>query len=165
MNDKKLFKQVCSLSNKEIAKKYEFIGEGMCREVYSITEDYVVKVAKVDGGRYQNSIENHVYTHASKNLLKYLCPIIWYEPNRIIMRRAIPLSSIIKDKQIDLKTIRPEKESYDDVKKLTHDFILDPEDIISTSSWGIYNNKNVLIDYGCTTYLGDIFYTIRYGFH
>ena len=75
------------------------------------------------------------------------------------MRRAIPLSSLIKDKYINPKTIRPEKESYDDLNKLTKDFILYPEDIISTSSWGIYNNENVLIDYGCTTYLGDAFYT------
>ena len=61
--------------------------------------------------------------------------------------------------------IRPEKESYADLNKLTQNFILDADDIISTSSWGIYNNENVLIDYGCTTYLGDIFYTLRYGFH
>lgn len=163
MDEKRLFKNICKLSNKEISNKYEFIGEGLGREVYSITEDYVVKVAKIkDGGIYQNRIENYVYTHAAKNMLKYLCPIVWFEPNRIIMRRAIPLSSIIKDKYINLKTIRPEKESYDDLNKLTREFILDPEDIISTSSWGIYNNKNVLLDYGCTTYLGDVFYVLRY---
>ena len=163
MDEKRLFKKICNLSNREIAKKYEFIGEGLGREVYCINNDYVVKVAKIkDGGRYQNNIENHVYTHASKNLLKYLCPIVWFEPDRIIMRRAIPLSSIIKDKNISLKTIRHEKESYTDLNKLTREFMLDPEDISSTSSWGIYNNKNVLLDYGCTTYLGDVFYVLRY---
>ena len=118
MNEKRLFKNICAMSKKEIAKKYAFIGEGMCREVYSIDEDYVVKVAKKDGGRYQNRIENHVYTHADKHLLKYLCPIVWFEPDRIIMRRAIPLSNYTKDQYIDLKTIRTEKESYDDLNKL-----------------------------------------------
>ena len=78
------------------------------------------------------------------------------------MRRAFPLSSLIKDKYIDLKTIRPEKESYADLNKLTNNFILLAEDIISTSSWGIYNNENVLIDYGCTTYLGDALYAFFY---
>jgi hypothetical protein len=162
MDEKRLFKRICNMSSKEIAKKYVFLGEGLCRRVYSINEDYVVKVAKIDGGRYQNQIENHVYTHANKNFLKYLCPIVWFEPDRIIMRRAIPFSSLSKEKYIDLKTIRPEKESYTDLNKLTKHFILDPDDIVSTSSWGILNNENVLIDYGCTTYLGDAFYSIFY---
>jgi len=162
MDEKRLFKDICKLSNKEIAMKYSFLGEGISREVYSINEDYVVKVAKIDDGSYQNRVENHVYTHATKDLVKYLCPIVWFEPNRIIMRRAIPLSSLIKDQYIDLKTIRPEKESYVDLNKLTKNFILDAEDIISTSSWGIYNHQNVLIDYGCTTYFGDAFYSFFY---
>jgi hypothetical protein len=162
MDEKVMFKNICNLSNSEIAKGYTFIGEGLCREVYSINKDYVVKVAKIGDGSYQNKVENYVYTHASTNLMKYLCPIVWFEPDRIIMRRAIPLSSLNKDKYIDLKTIRPEKESYADLNKLTNNFILLPEDIISTSSWGIYKNENVLIDYGCTTYLGDALYSLFY---
>lgn len=162
MDEKVMFKNICNLINSEIAKRYTFIGEGLCREVYSINKDYVVKVAKIDDGSYQNKVENHVYTHASKNLIKYLCPIVWFEPDRIIMRRAIPLSSLNKDKYIDLKSIRPENESYADLNKLTNIFLLLPEDIISTSSWGIYKNENVLIDYGCTTYLGDALYSLFY---
>jgi hypothetical protein len=162
MDENKIFKNICKMRNKEIAKRYSFLGEGICREVYAIDEDYVVKVAKKDDGCYQNRVENYVYTHASKDLLKYLCPIVWFQPDRIIMRRAIPLSTLITDKYIDPKTIRPEKEAYDDLNKFTQKFILYPEDIISTSSWGVYNNENVLIDYGCTTYLGDAFYTLLY---
>ena len=162
MDEERLFKKICNLSNKEIARKYKFLGGGISRKVYSINKDYVIKVAKPDDGSYQNRVENHVYTHASKNLIKYLCPIVWFQPDRIIMRRAIPLSSLIKDKYIDLKTIRPEKESYVDLNTLTNNFILLADDIISTSSWGIYNNEKVLIDYGCTTYLGDAFYTFFY---
>jgi len=162
MDDKMIFRNICKLSNKQIARKYSFLGEGISREVYSINKDYVIKVAKIDDGSYQNRVENYVYTHATKDLVKYLCPIVWFEPNRIIMKKAIPLSSLIKEKYIDLKTIRPEKESYNDLNKLINSFILLPDDIISTSSWGIYNNEKVLIDYGCTTYFGDAFYTFLY---
>ena len=162
MDEKMFFKNICSHSDKEIAMKYAFLGEGISRKVYSINDDYVIKVAKVNDGRYQNRVENYVYTHAPKNMVKYLCPIVWFEPDRIIMRKAIPLSSLIKDKYINLKKIRPESESYADLSKLTNDFILFAEDIISTSSWGILNNKNVLIDYGCTSHLGDAFYTFFY---
>jgi len=42
------------MSDTKIAKKYKFLGEGICRKVYSINEDYVVKVAKIDDGQYQN---------------------------------------------------------------------------------------------------------------
>jgi len=162
MEDKRLFKSICSLNNIEIEKKFTFLGEGISRKVYSINDDYVVKVAKLDDGNYQNKVETHVYTHARKHLFKYLCPILWFENDKIIMRRAIPFSSFIKEKYIDLKTIRPEKEAYDDLNRLTIDFMLDAEDIVSTSSWGVYNNQNVLIDYGCTSYLGDYFYTLLY---
>ena len=162
MDERILFKRICKMSDKEIASKYEFLGEGICRKVYSINEDYVVKVAKIDDGEYQNRVENHVYTHATKDLIKYLCPIVWFQPNRIIMRKAIPLTSLIKDKYIDPRTIRPEKDSYAALNKLTKNFLLYPEDILSTSSWGIYNDETVLIDYGCTTYLGDAFYSIFY---
>lgn len=162
MEDKRVFRSICSLSNKEIAEKFTFLGEGISRKVYSINENYVVKVAKIDDGSYQNKVENHVYTHASNHLLKYLCPIVYFQPDRIIMRRAIPLYNLIKKKYIDLRTIRPEKEAYDDLTKLTSNFMLDAEDIISSSSWGIYNNQNMLIDYGCTSYVGDAFYTLLY---
>jgi len=159
MDERNLFKKIYKMSNQEIAKKYEFIGEGICRRVYSINENYVVKIAKPEDGQYQNRVENYVYTHATKDLIKYLCPIVWFNPDRIIMRRAIPLSSLTKEKYINPRTIRPEKQAFADLNKLTKNFILDAEDIISTSSWGIYNNENVLIDYGCTSYLGDALYT------
>ena len=162
MEDIRVLKRICSLSNKEIARNFTFLGEGISRMVYSINENYVVKVAKIDDGSYQNKVENLVYTHASRHLLKYLCPIVYFQPDRIIMRKAIPLSSVIKKKYIDLRIIRPEKQAYYDLTKLTKDFILDAEDIISTSSWGIYNNQNVLIDYGCTSYAGDAYYSLLY---
>ena len=69
MDKTKLFKNICNLSNEEIAKKYLFLGEGISREVYSINKYYVIKVAKIDDGSYQNRIENHVYTHATQNFM------------------------------------------------------------------------------------------------
>ncbi len=162
MDDSALFKEIYSLSETQIDKKYKYLGEGISRQVYSINEDYVVKVAKGDDGAYQNRIEHYVYTHADKYLLKYLCPIVCFKPHRIIMRRAVPLSQYYKGKHVDLNAIRPEKSSYIDLNKLTKDFILDYGDIISTSSWGVYKNENVLIDYGCTSYVGDVVYNILF---
>lgn len=160
MNDKALFKHIYSLSDRQIAKKYKYLGEGISRKVYAINEKYVVKVAKGYDGIYQNKIEHYVYTHADKKLVKYLCPIVCFKPNRLIMRRAIPMSKYHKNKYVDLNKLRVEKSSYDDLNKLAKDFFLDYEDIISTSSWGVYEHESRLIDYGCTSYLGEGIYSI-----
>jgi hypothetical protein len=160
MNDELLFKNVCFLSNRQISKKYKYLGEGISREVYAINEDFVVKVAKGKEGIYQNRVEHHVYIHVDKNLLKYLCPIVWFQPDKLIMRRAIPLSKYNKNQFIDINSIRPEKDLIVDLKQLANSFLLFYEDIISTSSWGIYKNERVLIDYGCTEQIGDIYYRV-----
>lgn len=159
MDDKSFFKKIYSLSDRQIAKKYKYLGEGISRKVYAIDENYVVKVSKNSDGIYQNRIENYVYTNVDKNLKKYLCPIICFKPERIIMRRAIPIYKYGKNKWVDLHTIRPEENSYSDLNKLAAKFMLEYEDVISSTSWGVYNNENVLIDYGCTSYFGDFVYS------
>ena len=160
MTDELLFKHVCSLSSKKISKIYKYLGQGISREVYAINEDFVVKVAKGNEGIYQNRIEHHVYTHTDKDLLKYLCPIVWFQPDRLIMRRAIPFSKYNKNEFIHINSMRPEKELSVDLKKLASAFLLFYEDIISVSSWGVYKNERVLIDYGCTEQIGDVFYRV-----
>lgn len=159
MDDRSLFDKIYSLSDRQITKKYKYLGEGISRQVYAIDENYVVKISKNSDGIYQNRIENYVYTHVDENLKKYLCPILCFKPDRIIMRRAIPICKYQKSKLVDLNEIRPEESSYNDLNKLATKFMLEYEDVISASSWGVYNNENVLIDYGCTSYFGDFVYS------
>lgn len=146
------------MSSKKIRSEFKFLGEGISRRVYAINDNFVVKVAKGNEGIYQNRVEYFVYTHAGNNFEIYLCPIVWYQPDRLIMRRAVPLSRHHKSKYVNLSKIRPERSAYSDLNKLASSFYLFYEDIISTSSWGILNSNAVLIDYGCTSYRGDMFY-------
>jgi len=162
MEDRSLFEKIYSLSDKKITKKYKYLGEGISRQVYAIDENYVVKISKNRDGIYQNRIENYVYNNVDKDLKKYLCPIVCFNPNRIIMRRAIPIYKRGENKWIDLQKIRPEESSYNDLNKLAAKFMLEYEDVISATSWGVYNNENVLIDYGCTSYFGDYVYSILF---
>ena len=78
MDDTAVFEKIYSLSDRQIAKKYKYLGEGISRKVYAIDENYVVKVSKNSDGIYQNRIEHYVYTHVDKNLKKYLCPIVCF---------------------------------------------------------------------------------------
>jgi hypothetical protein len=162
MEDMAFFKEVCALDKRKIAKKYKFLGEGISRKVYAINDDYVIKIAKGYDGIYQNRIENHVFKNASEAQIKYLCPIVWFQTERLIMRRATPLSNKDNSEFIDLNTIRPEKDAARVLKKMANSFYLYYEDIIAISSWGVYDKKNVLIDYGCTESIGDFYYRVFY---
>jgi hypothetical protein len=142
----------------QINRRFQYIGEGISRYVYGINDNFVIKIAKGEEGLYQNRVEHYVFTHCSKNHRKYLCPILWYRPKMIVMQRAIPLETFIKEKYIDINKIRPENSAYHDLNQLAKDFYLFYEDIKSTSSWGIISNMPVLIDYGCTSEAGDRYY-------
>lgn len=163
MNEPINFYSIFRLSDREISHRYKYLGEGISRRVYSLNDDYVIKLAKGAEGHYQNKVENYVFTHVDQNTLKYLCPIVWFNPRMIIMRKAVPLSKIIKDKHINLATIRPEYTAADDLRALAFNFFLYYRDILATSSWGQLNDTNLLIDYGCTSRIGDIFYDMVFG--
>jgi hypothetical protein len=152
------FYKIYQLSDRQINHNYKYLGEGISRRVYSLNDDYVIKLAKGSEGHYQNKVEHYVFTHVDSNILRYLCPIVWFNPRMIIMKKAVPLSKIIRDRHINLATIRPEQNAADDLRSMAFNFFLYYKDILATSSWGELSGANVLIDYGCTSRIGDIFY-------
>lgn len=153
-----IYNEVLNLNRKDIYKRFTFLGEGIARKVFSIDDSMVLKLSKGYDGLFQNFIEYYVYTHANSNLQKYLCPILYYTPTRLIMKKAEPLNKTLLIKTVDLEYIRPEPESVKDIKYLSDKFYLLYEDILSSTSWGCLNDENLLIDYGCTTKKGFIFY-------
>lgn len=164
-NSNSYYSYLYSLTNKEIEKKYKLLGEGISRKVYDLKNGLVLKLAKGQEGYYQNSVEYYVFSNAHHKYLKYLCPILCFTPRLVIMKKACPLTKTVKYKYIDIRKIRSEKSSLYDLKTLTRDFMLFYEDIISTSSWGELNHKNVLIDYGCTSEHGDVYYNRLFSFY
>jgi len=161
-NDTDWLSKICTLDEKEISERYKYLGEGISRKVFAIDENYVIKIAKNRDGYYQNRIEQFVYTHVNERQRKYLCPLILFTPKSIIMKRAEPLSEFIKDETIDIKTIRQEKGACRDLNYLAKKYFLYYSDIIDTSSWGKLKEKNVLIDYGCTSEVGDLYYSMLF---
>lgn len=157
------FSRIYELSDRQISHRYKYIGEGIARRVYELNDDYVIKLAKGREGFYQSKVEYYVFTHVNTNTLKYLCPIVWFTPRMVIMRRAIPLTKITKSRHVDLYTIRPEEHAARDLKTLALDFFLYYKDIINITSWGKLDDNNVLIDYGCTSRVGDVYYDMLFG--
>ncbi|GIM27663.1 hypothetical protein CPJCM30710_03290 [Clostridium polyendosporum] len=157
-NIRKIMKYLYTLSFKDFENKYTFLGEGIARKVYALDDNYVLKVAKNDDGYYQNFVENYVYSHSNKHLKNYLCPIIYYSPKILIMKRAIPLKSLLKITRSDFMVILKQKNMLNDMHELIDRFLLYSNDIFTPRSWGIIDNKYYLIDYGCTNDLGDEYY-------
>ena len=158
------FESIYSLDPRKIAERYKFLGEGISRKVYALNEDLVVKVAKGSEGIYQNSVEHYVFTHADNNFRKYLCPIIWFKPRLLIMKRAVSFKKITRSRFVDLRTIRPEPNSLNEINYYTSKFFLYYNDIRSAGSWGKLADENVLIDYGCTNAFGDYYYDFIFSF-
>ncbi|GLC30867.1 hypothetical protein [Clostridium omnivorum] len=156
--DNDYFQHLESLEDKEIRKKYKFLGEGISRRVYDLNNGLVLKLAKDREGHYQNRIENYVYTTASEEQKKYLCPILYYSPRIVIMKKAKPLTDTINSKTLDLKTVRNEDRAEDEINALAEEFYLYYDDVIAVNSWGNLDGVNVLIDYGCTSETGDLYY-------
>lgn len=152
-SDITLFEDIFLMSKKEIDNKFKYLGEGGGRIVYAINNDYVLKLSKFSGGYKQCETENYIYHNVQQHLKKYLCPVVWYKEDMIIMRKAIPLAKKRKEKHNNVFRrlgISEEDILYINIEELVKTFNLLYGDIESLSSWGILDNQIILIDYGCT---------------
>lgn len=152
-SDITLFEEIFLMSKKEIDNKFKYLGEGGGRIVYDINNDYVLKLSKFRGGYKQCETENYIYHNVQQHLKKYLCPVVWYKEDMIIMRKAIPLAKERKEKHKNVFRrlgISEEDTLYINIEELVKTFNLLYGDIKSLSSWGILDNQIILIDYGCT---------------
>lgn len=147
------FSKLCSMDQYHIEDNLHFIGKGSGRKVYAIDENYVIKIPRNTSGALQSKVENNIYTNVNERLKEYLCPIVYYSNDTIIMKRALPLNSVITNRGLNMLEIlnsRKRTEFFKEMKPLLKYYDLLYEDIIAISSWGLLNNKPVLIDYGCT---------------
>lgn len=148
-----LFEKIFFMSKTDIERQFEYLGQGAGRAVYGINNRYVIKLSKSDGGDKQCETEEYIYKNAPPYLKKYLCPVIWYKDDMVIMKRATSLVKNNEDRHKNifrLLGIRIDDPFYKKVNKLVDLFDLLYGDVKSLSSWGLLDGRLVLIDYGCT---------------
>lgn len=148
-----LFEKIFSMSKTDIERTYEYLGEGAGRTVYAVNKYYVIKLSKSKGGDKQCENEEYIYNNAPPYLKKYLCPVVWYKDDMVIMKRAHSLVKNSEDKHKNifrLFGISVEDPFFKKVNKLVDLFDLLYGDVKSLSSWGLLDGQLVLIDYGCT---------------
>ncbi|WP_415330306.1 hypothetical protein [Clostridium perfringens] len=153
-----LVKYLSNLPMKEYKKIFTFLGEGIARKVFALNKNLVVKVAKGEDGLHQNFVESYIFKNAPYNLKKYLCPVLLYNKRILIMPRAEVFPNIRRKTFVDLKKLREESSIEEDIYTLGEKYFLFKEDLYVHSSWGIINDNYYLIDYGCTSCEGDLYY-------
>ena len=148
-----LFEKIFLMSKTDIERNYDYLGEGAGRKVYAINKQYVIKLSKSKGGDKQCEMENYIFNNAPRYSKKYLCPVVFYKDDMIIMKRATALAKTTEDKDKNifrLLGISVEDPFYKKINKLIDIFDLLYGDVKCLSSWGLIDGQLVLIDYGCT---------------
>ncbi|EGT3615178.1 hypothetical protein FHH43_02830 [Clostridium perfringens] len=153
-----LIQYLNTLSMKEYKKNFTFLGEGIARKVFALNKNLVVKVAKNEDGLHQNFVESYVFKNAPYKLKRYLCPVLLYNKRILIMPRAEVFPNIRRKTFVDLKELREESSVEEDILDLGTKYFLFKKDLYVPSSWGILNDNYCLIDYGCTSEDGDLYY-------
>lgn len=155
------FEGVINEDINSLSRHFRIIGRGSSRVIFALDRNTVLKVPISLRGKYQSRVENKVYTNAGEDLKNYLCPILVYDNNRLIMKRAETVNYRMYPRNTTILNILPweYKEEYRrDINKLIKDFDLLQADLLRLSSWGMYMGRFVLVDYGCTNRLFDEFY-------
>lgn len=134
----------------------KILGAGYGRVVIEENNKTVIKKYLSEYGKYQNQTEYYIYMHASDEQKEIICPVIDLKDGILEMYKAKPLDRLYPE----LKTIQEyynvtalyKLPFWDKLKSLMDDFNLARGDIEKLSSWGLFNNKIVLIDYGTTSF-------------
>lgn len=128
------------ISLPDMLNKSTQIGEGSSRIVYRY-ENYIFKRAKNNRGNIECDNEQYLYQNIADEYRKYLCPVLHYDGDIIVMYCAEPIS--LDEVNENVLPNHNEIISY-----LCEEFDMDDFDLKCHFNWGKINNNYVLIDYG-----------------
>lgn len=141
-------------------KKYRYIGSGSSRKVFDLGNGYVLKVAKNKAGIAQNKMEYKISLTDSSNLFAKVIQAS-ENFNALIMEKADKITdfsyvcSYFKAENIlEVLTLK-------EFQNLYYRYNLLLNDLCRTSSWGIINEKPVVIDYGFTREIKERYYSFH----
>lgn len=145
----------------EIKKnKYKQLGIGSSRYVYDLENGYVLKIAKDIRGIYQNEIEFKIYQSQKSGFFAEVIEVS--EDNKCLIMSKAKLIKHISTvynyyKVRNINGLLKINNFSDDI----HINNLSKGDILRVSSWGIIDERPVLIDYGLTSSIYKKYYGIN----
>lgn len=135
---------------------YPLIGSGSGRTVFDLKNGYVVKAAKNKKGIEQNKAECEI---SKKDHHKIFAEVIAYSDDYrfLIMEKAQRINSFaIVWKYYNVKNNK-QLLSLEEISHVLEEYDLLPVDLYRLSSWGIVNGKPVIIDYGFTRQVRELY--------
>lgn len=142
------FESIYRMTRADVENNFELICDGISRAVYAINDNYIAKFAKCLDGGEQCRLEYRIYSHADRHLRKHLCPVVWYRSGLIIMLKAVPLTSVTNIPVVDIERMGLDRDAMKELRHVIKKYNLHYDDIKSTSSWGLIDNRPVLVEYG-----------------
>lgn len=134
-----------------------WIGSGSSRDVYDLRNGCVLKIAKNRAGLAQNEQEYRISLMDTSGFFAKVINIS-YDFKYLVMRKARRISSdMYIFKFFNVKNIQ-EFIKLKEIRSIRDRYNLLWGDLLKASSWGDIDGKVVLIDYGFTTKIRDIYY-------
>lgn len=156
-------------------KKFILLNKGTGRNVYLIGDVYVLKIAKNNKGIAQNKTEIKIskcdeYDAIIANIVEYDDNgfyVISQKANRITDNifkdlTGLQFSDFLYYLRFNKNWTGENKIFYDKINTLISRFDLDRFDISHESSWGVFNNKPVIVDYGLDKITARKLYGVKY---
>ncbi len=124
-------------AKKALKLRYEVIGSGKTRIVYDLGNGYVVKIAISKRGLKSNDREYDVYTHCSRRMRRFLCPIVEFGHGWLIMKK---LKRVVLLTELDDNTLLKLKRRFLKEKVVARS--------LRSKNFAMSRNRLIFIDYG-----------------
>ncbi len=136
---------------------YRYIGSGSGRQVFDMGNGYVIKMAKNQAGVAQNKSE---YIISSNDHSDLFAKVIQASKNfkLLIMQKAEKMCNI--SYILKYFNVKDERELFSskELQNIARNYNLLLADLNRNSSWGIINGRPVIVDYGFTREVSEIYY-------
>ena len=136
---------------------YRYIGSGSGRQVFDLGNGYVIKVAKNRAGIAQNKVEYKISYIDYSDLFAKVVEVS-NDFTLLIMQKAYKIYSISYVWKYFNVTSKRELHNLKKLQNIKRRYDLLLDDFDRASSWGIINGRPVIIDYGFTREVSEMYY-------
>lgn len=129
--------------------RYRSIGSGSGRQVFDLENGFVLKAAKNRKGIAQNEAEFHIASADFSNLFAKI-PHVSSDLTLLIMEKADRINDFSDVWKYYKVNSNRELFNLEEINYIFSKYNLVILDLYRRTSWGLINNRPVIIDYGLT---------------
>jgi hypothetical protein len=128
---------------------YRYIGSGSCRDVFDLSNGYVIKIAKNKAGIAQNKNEYKISCCDKSDLFAKVIQVS-EDFSYLIMEKAKQVNNILDICNYFKVSNKNELRNLEKMQNIRRSYDLLLGDFERKNNWGLIKGKPVIIDYGFT---------------